>query len=138
MVQTPVGVRCRRCAQVRRLPQFDVGPILLARSGALGLVTSALLWFVVAFIPFLSFFLAILVGVGVGEVMSRAARRRSSRSLEVLAVVAIVLGLLIVEALLPGGRLAALLQGAIYIRGFIISVLVPVVIASFVAIVKLR
>lgn len=137
MVQTPVGVRCRSCAQVKRLPQFDVGPWLLARSGLAGLATSTAVWFVVASIAFLAFFLAILVGIAVAEVMSRLARRRVSRLLEVTAVVDVVVGLLIVASLRPGGLHVVLTNLAMQPRA-VLGLIVPAAVASFVAVIKLR
>ena len=136
MVQTPVGVRCRSCAQLKRLPQFDIGGLLLARSFLVGLVVSVAVWIPVAAVSFLSFFLAILVGAAVGEVMSRMANRRTGLVLEVAAVVAVVLGMLVVDMLL--GRLPALAVGAIMVPGFVLTLLLPAVVASFVAVLKLR
>jgi uncharacterized membrane protein len=138
MVQTPVGVRCKPCAGLRRLPQFDVGPWLLLRSSAAGVVTSAFLWFVLSFIPFLSFFLAILVGAGVGEVMSRLARRRVTRLLEVSAVISVVLGMAIVYSMRHAFGTGDVLTSALDSPAFVVQLLFPAVIASFVAIVKLR
>ena len=34
MVMTDVGARCPDCAPRKRLPQFEVGPVYLARGGA--------------------------------------------------------------------------------------------------------
>jgi hypothetical protein len=127
-VQTPVGVRCRTCANLRRLPQFDVGLGLLGRSAAAGVVVSAVAWFLVGFVPYLSFFLAILVGIAVGEVMSRLAKRRVSRALEAAAVLDVFLGMLAVQGM------SALTSGVRYAP----FLLVPGIIAAFVAVVKLR
>lgn len=137
-VQTPVGARCRSCAQLKRLPQYDVGLLLMLRSGLAGLVTSTLVWLLISFMPFLRFFLSILVGVAVGEAVSRLARRRVSRSLEVVAVVDVVLGLLLAEGIR--------LQDALYLfsaaqgqdQAFLLALGLPALIASFVAVVKLR
>jgi hypothetical protein len=136
MIQTPVGMRCRPCAGLRKLPQYQVGPVLLARSAAAGLVTSALAWIVIDVIPYLRFFLAILVGLAVGEVMSRAARRRENHVLEALAVVVIVMGAVAAQA--AYGRLDVLSQVATAQPSFALSILLPLVIAGFAAIVKLR
>lgn len=138
MVQTPVGVRCRTCAQFRRLPQFDVGPWLLARATIVGLVVSAITWFLVTFIPFLLFFLGIAVGLAVGESMSRLARRRTSRPLEVAAVFDVVLGLGVVLALRTNGEILHVLTGTAGSPRVLLTTLIPAVIASFVAVVKLR
>lgn len=134
MVQTPVGVRCKSCAQLRRLPQVDVGPVLLLRAGLAGLLISAVGWFVLSYIPYLRYFLAILVGVGVGETMSRLARRRMSRALEVMAVAAVLVGLVGTEALRFGSFFSDLSQST----AVLVSLAVPGAIASLVAIVKLR
>lgn len=138
MIQTPVGARCRECAQLRRLPQFEVSPWLLARSTAGGLIVSIVAWALLSGIAFLRFFLAILVGVAVGEVMSRLNRRRTSLAIEVAAVVVIVLGFALVEVFLTGGGIRSLLTALGQSPSFVISLLIPVVIAGFVAVVKLR
>jgi hypothetical protein len=136
MVQTPVGVRCRSCARLKRLPQFDVGGMLLSRAALLGLLVSVAIWLPVSAVAFLSFFLAILVGAAVGETMSRMAKRRTSTVLEVAAVLDVVLGLLVADFVL--GRLPALAVAALMEPGFVITLLLPAVIASFVAVLKLR
>lgn len=138
MVQTPVGVRCKPCAQLRRLPQFDVGPRLLLTSTAAGIATSALLWFFVSFIPFLGFFLGILVGAGVGEVMSRLARRRVTRTLEAGAVLSVVAGMAAVYTLRHALDTGTFLSSVADSPSFLIGLLFPAIIASFVAVVKLR
>jgi hypothetical protein len=136
MVQTPVGVRCRSCANMRRLPQFDVGPTLLARAVPAGLVTSIVAWFLVSAVPFLSVFLSILVGVAVGEVMSRLSRRRTSLPLEALAVLDVVVGLAVVVTV--SGSLSNALLGSGVLSRELVQYVLPAAIASFVAVLKLR
>jgi hypothetical protein len=136
MIQTPVGMRCRPCAGLRKLPQYQVSPVLLARSAAAGLLTSGLVWIVIGVVPYLRFFLAILVGLAVGEVMSRAARRRENRLLEAAAVADVIIGAVVAQAVY--GRLDVLTQLATAQPSIALSLLLPLVIASFVAIVKLR
>lgn len=129
-VQTPVGFRCAECAQLRRLPQFNVGLWLLGRSFAGGSVASLFAWYVVSAIPYVRFFLSFLVGLTVGEVMTRLANRRSNRFLEVSAVVAIAGGLGVVEWLRFG--IPPISQFAL------LSLILPAGIASWMAIAKLR
>jgi hypothetical protein len=133
MVETPVGMRCRECAQLRRLPQFDVGPTLLARSTAAGLAASVVSWLLVTYVAFLLFFASILVGVAVSAVMSPLARRRSNRLLEVAAVLDIVAGLIIALAIRTAGE-----GGVVLVPFGLTGLLVPILIASFVAVVRLR
>lgn len=137
MIQTPVGMRCRQCAGLRKLPQYQVGPGLLVRSGLAGLVVSALAWLAAGVIPYLRFFLAIFVGFAVGEVMSRAARRRGNHVLEAVAVVAVVAGWVIAEAVY-GFKTGPLLTTIASQPSFVISAIVPLAIAGFVAVIKLR
>jgi hypothetical protein len=137
MIQTPVGMRCRQCAGLRKLPQYQVGAGLLLRSAAVGLITSAAAWLLVGVIPYLRFFLAIFVGFAVGEVMSRAARRRGNHVLEAVAVVVVIVGWIVAEVLY--GRVSPGLLGALASQPtFVMSTVVPLVIAGFVAVVKLR
>lgn len=136
MIQTPVGMRCRPCAGLRKLPQYQVGPLLLGRSAVAGLVTSVLVWIMIGVVPYLRFFLAILVGFAVGEVMSRAARRRGNHVLEAMAVVDIIIGAVAAQA--AYGRLDVLSQVVTAQPSVALSLLLPVLIAGFVAIVKLR
>lgn len=133
-VLTPVGYRCRECAQLRRLPQFEVGGLLFARSTAAGLATSLLCWFVISYAVFLRFFLSFLVGAAVGEVMSRLSRRRSNLILEGAAVAVIVGGLVLIEVLRFGSDTLSS-NGYQYT---LIGLVFPAIVASVVAVVKLR
>ncbi len=99
MVFTPVGVRCRECAQLKKLPQFDVRPSYLALSGAIGFTVSTISWFVGLHVYFFAWFIAIGIGLAVGEVASRLARRRVNRWLEIVVGVDIVAGFLLARYL---------------------------------------
>lgn len=138
MVQTPVGARCRECANVRKLPQYDVDMVLLARASGGGLTASVLVWLVISGLPFLRFFLSILVGFAVGEVMSRLSRRRTNLALETAAVVVVVIGFLAVEVWRFAGSVESLGAALAGSPSFLIATLIPVAIASFVAVIKLR
>lgn len=94
MVFTPVGVRCRDCAQLRKLPQFDVSVTTLAIAGGVGFGVAFVCWFVALHVFLFAWLLAIFIGIAVGEVTSRLARRRVSRTLEVAVGADIVLGFL--------------------------------------------
>lgn len=134
IVQTPVGARCATCANLKRLPQFDVGYRLLARAAVAGVVVSLALWRLISFLPYLRFFLSILVGAAVGEVMTRLALRRTTLALQACAVAAVAIGALVAEAARLGS-VAELSSGG----GVIIAPLIfPIVVASAVAVLKLR
>lgn len=117
MIQTPVGARCRSCAGLRRLPMFDVRPMDLARgffsAVAAGAAGGVALMYVSAMpgVGFFGFILMALLGYGVGEAASAAARRRRGRSLGWATVLALPIGLVIGRAgffMLVGGAPAAL------------------------------
>jgi hypothetical protein len=133
MIQTPVGMRCSDCAQLRRLPQFDVVAPLLARSAAGGLAASTLAWLLVTYVSYLSFFAAILVGFAVAAAMSPLAKRRTSRPLEVVAVIAVIAGLFIAYFVR-----FALLGGLPMSRLGSTGIVVPLLLASFIAVVRLQ
>ncbi len=38
LVQTPVGARCRSCARLRRLPMYEISPLVALRAAAAALV----------------------------------------------------------------------------------------------------
>lgn len=134
IIQTPVGARCRECAQLRRLPQFDIRPAILARSLPAGLGVSLLGWFLLSYVPYLRFFLAILLGVAVGGTIARLSKRRSGLVLEVGAVAVVAIGF--AANLWWTGEYTFFTAGAH--ATFPLALIFPVVIASFVAVVKLR
>jgi hypothetical protein len=117
LIQTPVGARCRSCANVSRLPTVDVKPIFIARGLAAAIATGAATGAVWGYITgsgpgsFFNFFLiliAIAIGWAVGEAVSVATNRKRSPVLQACAVIGVVVAYLVHnlvggEALLPAG-----------------------------------
>ena len=109
VVQHPVGIRCRECAQLRALPQFDVPTRYYARAVGTGIgiaIAGALvLVLLLAFLPLGILGLAGLVGIGylIGEGISRAVNRKLSRGLQYIAG-----GSVFLAYLLPGFAFAGL------------------------------
>jgi hypothetical protein len=103
MVQTPVGVRCRECAGLRRLPTFDVRPGDLARAvgaGALVAVAIGLAWGFVyhqlslcigGFCLGLHYIVLLLAATVIGEAVSIAVNRKRGTTLGVVAVICVAL-----------------------------------------------
>lgn len=114
LVYTPVGTRCRACAQLKRLPTYQVG----ARHYVIGMLVGlgmavgtgagwALLETQLPFVFFIPFLLpylrlAAIVGIGylVGEAMSRAVNRKRSTGLAVIAGLSVFLSFAISSAML--------------------------------------
>jgi hypothetical protein len=123
LIMTPVGARCRSCAQMRKSPIFVVSPVYYLRAIGAGLAVAAIGTYALAFIPFFQFFGLLLLGVAVGEAVTRAANRKRGTGLAVVAVVTLIVGALLAPALLAlaafpegvplGARVAAALTVAL-------------------------
>jgi hypothetical protein len=94
------------------LPQYDVGLRLLVPAAVAGLAVSATGWYVLNYIPVFRFFAAAFLGIAVGTVVSRVARRRVSPFLTGAAVASIVLGWVVAEAVWYGGSVSWISHGS--------------------------
>ena len=118
VVQHPVGIRCRECARVRKIPVFDVSTpyygravgagIGIAFAGAVGLVLFALVF------PFGLLVLAGLVGLGylVGEGINKAVNRKRSRGLQYIAGGSVFFAYLLMSLVFNVGLYGLLALGA--------------------------
>lgn len=101
LVSTPVGARCRNCAQVRRLPTFQLSPLILTRGVVAGLVAGALggvvwgLLSVIIFLGFFAFFIAMGIGYVIGEAVSWATNRKRGPQLVGIVVAAVILAFVV-------------------------------------------
>jgi hypothetical protein len=101
LVQTPVGARCRDCAQLQKLPTFQVTAryYLVAAAIMVGLAFAfgAVWWKIDTLrLPIgLDFVLASAFGYVIGEVISRATNRKRGRWLAFIAGTGVVLSFLI-------------------------------------------
>lgn len=134
-IPTPVGSRCRECAQLRRLPQYQVSVGLTASAIAAGVGVSALGWYILTFIPFFRFFAAVFVGIAIGDVMSRVAKGRSNVLLQGGAVLSVVIGWIAAEAVRSGASVSAIFGGSSRAG---VYVALPLLLASYFAYTRLR
>ncbi len=107
LVQTPVGARCRDCAQLRRLPTFNLSAGLYLRAAGAGGAAAAvigLIWASLPFVGWLGLLLGAVAGFLIGESVSRAANRRRSAYLKLPAAAGVVLAYAVSEV---GGPLLA-------------------------------
>jgi hypothetical protein len=90
LVNTPVGARCRECANVRRVPTYNTPAATLAMGTIAALVAGVILgvfwWFFLAF----SFgFFSLLIGAGIGWAVAQsvlwATNRRAGPPLQAIA-----------------------------------------------------
>jgi hypothetical protein len=123
LIQTPVGSRCRDCAQLRKLPMFDIKPMGYVRAVGAGLGAgiggSLLLTLLQGAVPFFGLFgLLLMGGFGyiVGEAVSAAVRRKQGNALGVIAAVSVFVGLIATRTalfMLSGAPLSlAIMAGA--------------------------
>ncbi|MEX1255163.1 MAG: hypothetical protein WEE64_12565 [Dehalococcoidia bacterium] len=102
LVYTPVGTRCRTCANVRRLPQYHISAAFLLRGAAAALVVGVgvgVLWgFLLSWDPgifYFGFFAGLGLGYAVGEAVSLATNRKVGPPLQAIAVAGVVLAYLV-------------------------------------------
>jgi len=106
MVQTLVGARCHGCAQIKRLPTFDVSGLSLARSIVVGIVLGLVGGLGIGFLTwriggFLVVFAIVGLGYVIGEGISHAANRKRGRILKYVAAGSMVVALGVISMFTP-------------------------------------
>ena len=105
---TPGGQRCKECANLRKLPQYDISITYLARAIGASLAVGAVggvIWGVIP-IPFIGILIGMGVGYSVGEAVSIVSNRKVGTQLQVVAGVGVVLAFVI-----RAGILASAIRG---------------------------
>lgn len=109
LVQTPVGARCPDCARVSRLPTVDITPVAFARASGAALVSGlAVGWFWELITPRFGFgyLFSVLIGLGVGWVISEAVSFATNRKLglgvQINAVLGVAVAFGLYQLLRPG------------------------------------
>lgn len=132
VIQTPVGARCKECAQLRRIPTYTVSALFLIRGGVAGLVTGVALGVGLAYSPRLGIIPAPLLGwlaplgllaLGylVSEAVSAATNRKRGPLLQGVSIACYLLGYLVFELLTPWFLLAGILAIAAFIVGIALA-----------------
>jgi len=103
LIYTSVGARCRDCAQVRRIPTYQISVAYLLRGiGAAGAMGAAIggLWALL--LPqatraygFYVLFLALGIGYAIGESVSWATNRKRGPTLQGIAAAGVILAYLV-------------------------------------------
>ncbi|RLC93380.1 MAG: hypothetical protein DRI39_05840 [Chloroflexi bacterium] len=109
LVQTPVGARCRKCANLKRLPTFEISPQQYVRATLMGVGLAAAIgiawsWFWGA-VSLFNFLVAAGVGYAIAEVLSLSVNRKRGRGLQVIAAVCVVISYVIGNVGLSSGVL---------------------------------
>ena len=113
MVMTPVGARCRECANAKKLPTFQLSGknYLVAGLVALGMgIGVGIVWGLVELL-FRTYFFGIIFAAGagwlIGEVVSRSVNRKRGTWLSIIGGLAVLLAYGIVFAV-EGNRFGVL------------------------------
>jgi hypothetical protein len=115
LVETPVGARCRKCANVRKLPTYSITPVQYVKAIAAGVaiaIAVGVLWAYlrIAVGRVFGLLTALLLAAGaaylIAEVVSRVINRKRGAPLQVIACACFVLSYLVSNVWLSGGELA--------------------------------
>jgi hypothetical protein len=107
MVHTPVGARCPSCAQVRRIPTYNMSSATFARAAGAALgagvaIGTAWAFFNIITYIFYGVIAGLAIGYVIGELVSLATNRKAGPPLQAIAVGGVVLAYVMRSALLLG------------------------------------
>ncbi|HYM14163.1 MAG TPA: B-box zinc finger protein [Dehalococcoidia bacterium] len=96
LVYTPVGARCRECANVRRLPVYNVSREVVVRGVASAAGAGIAIGVAWAFFNLVTYFLygalaGLAIGYAIGEIVSLSTNRRAGPPLQAMAVGGVLL-----------------------------------------------
>jgi len=107
MVQTLVGPRCPNCANLKRLPTYEISlrQYLIAVGVGVGVAAAAgfvwaLIWNAIHFL-FLSLLIAAGIGYAIGEVISLSTNRKRGPGLQVIAGISVVVSFAVYYLFVP-------------------------------------
>jgi hypothetical protein len=113
MVQTPVGIRCRDCARLKRLPTFSVSKRRYLIASGVGLAVAAAagaLWAVIAHVTlFFSILIPAAIGYAAGELISLTTNRSRGPWLQAIAGGSVAISFAIYILFAPSFSLFSLL-----------------------------
>jgi hypothetical protein len=140
LVHTPVGARCKECANVRRLPMYNLSTATYVRGVGAAVVAGGIAGVVWWFFNFFTYgyLFALVLGIGigyvVGEAVALATNRRAGPPLQVMAVGGVAVAYLVRLGLLiavDGWTLGEL-------RGLEFFALIALVLAGWMAAQRVR
>jgi len=94
MIFTPVGVRCRDCAQLRRPPQYTLPPRLYLRLVPGALALALVVGFLLSLVPAITFLGGIVVGLAIGYGLQRLSGYKQGREIQIIAALAVIVAVL--------------------------------------------
>jgi hypothetical protein len=97
-VATPVGYRCYDCADVKVLPTYAVDTSYYAKSAVAGIGAAAIIGVLWGFLPGFDFWAALIMGIVVGDLVSRMANMKRGPGLQMVGLLSVGVGVLISRA----------------------------------------
>jgi hypothetical protein len=94
MVQTDVGVRCVKCAGLKKLPTFKLTGTDYAKAILVGLgiaLVAGAIWYFIPHMVLVNLLIAAGVGYGIGELTSLSINRKRGLPLKIIAGICVVL-----------------------------------------------
>ena len=98
LVQTPVGVRCKECAGLKKLPTFMLSPVDYVKAVFVGLgmaIACGILWYLIhlftPYIMFLNILVATGFGYSIGKVISLSINRKRGLLLKIIAGICVLI-----------------------------------------------
>lgn len=142
-IRTPVGLRCRECAQMRRPPSYVLGPLHYLVAVVVGLPAATVAGLIMAQMGFyLAFFLGAGAGGLIAEMVYRATRGKRGPALAAVVAGCIIVGALASSVILSVGfgrvPFAALLNWPFLLELLLRSNVVYVVLAVGAVFARLR
>jgi len=136
MIQTPVGIRCSECANLKTLPTYQVSTLYYLRAVGAGIgiavVCGFAWWALNSILPF--FFLRIFIAAGagyvIGEIIGLSVNRKRGTGLAIISGACACLSFVIANVLLMQ-----------FFLGGLLSILLNIIVlaaAIFMAIVRMR
>ena len=96
MVYTPTGIRCPTCAQVRRMPQYELTAGVYLRDIPGAILLALAIGFLLSYAPGIAsgFFGGIIVGLVVAAGLKRVSGYKQGREMEIIAGATVILSVL--------------------------------------------
>jgi hypothetical protein len=134
-ISTPVGYRCLQCANISVLPTYAMDTTSLTRSVLAGFAFATVVGLVWALLPGYDFWAALILGIGMGEVVSGVANQKRGPAQQGIGLAAAVWAIILSRAALaffltvpallnfiasfPGNNSSSLLRGGSALVGLI-------------------
>lgn len=103
VIHTPTGIKCKNCANLKRIPTFVVSPVFFLRGFISISITLILfiigLYFFLLYIQsglFIVLLSIIFLGFLIGQILSFSVNRKRGNSLKLLSIISFLIGIILI------------------------------------------